>query len=75
MMVCTCTVSKDYTNSVKTILLIALPKYYPTNADTELGNTQSAKHANCEQTKYQKKQHFPSVQTRNRFDVLNQGNF
>ena len=66
---------KDYTNSVKTILMIALPKYYPTNADTELGNTQSVKHANCEQTKYQKKQHFPSVQTRNRFDVLNQGNF
>ena len=62
----------DYTNSGKTILMIGLPKYNATQTAT--GNTQSGNHANCEQTQYQK-QYQPSVQTKNRFNVLNQGNF
>ena len=64
----------DYTNSVKTILKMALPKLSPTKPATESGTAQSNNHKSCPQTKYQQKMYHPSVQTKNRFNILNQGN-
>ena len=65
---------RDYTNSVQSILMIALAKHSSTQASAECGKTQADNHTNCPQAKYQAKYH-PSVPTKNRFNLLNQGNF
>ena len=65
----------DYTNSVKTILMMALPRLNSTNCPVEVGTAQAANHDDCPQAKYKKKQYYPTVQTKNRFSPLNQGNF
>ena len=60
---------KDYTNSVKTILMLAM-------SETGFGTAQTGYHNSCPQAKYQKEKYQPTVDTRNRFSVLNsnQGN-
>ena len=60
---------KDYTNSVKTIFMVAL-------SDNGVGTAQAGNHENCPQTKYKKNKHQPTVNTKNRFSVFNsnQGN-
>ena len=65
----------DYTNSVKTIMLIASPTSNSAKDNSGFGTSQPKNHNNCEQAKYQRKQYHPPVQTKNRFNVLNQGNF
>ena len=65
----------DYTNSVKTILMLALPRLSSANVTVEFGTFQPANHQDFPQAKYQTKQHQPTVQTKNRFSPLNQGNF
>ena len=65
----------DYTNSVKTILMIALPKLNSAKAPVEVGTAQPNNHNDCPQTNYLRKHYQPTVQTRNRFSPLNQGNF
>jgi hypothetical protein len=64
------TASVDYTNSVKTIMLLAIQEKNITNGF----GTAQGKHDECEQAKYQKKNNHSSVHTSNRFNVLNQGN-
>ena len=63
---------KDYTNSLKTILMMALAEQ--PMADFGVG-TALGGHNDCEQAKHQKKHYQPHVQTSNRFSLLNQGNF
>ena len=63
-----------YTNSVKTILMTALPKLNSVNSTPECGPAQSSTGNTFQQAKSQRRQYHPSVQIRNRFDVLNQGN-
>ena len=54
---------KDYTNSVKSILMLALPG---------CGTAQTESHENCPQAAFQKKTKYQSnVQTQNRFSVFN----
>ena len=65
----------DYTNSWKTIWMIAFPEQNHARAETGFGTAQKETHNNCEQANYQREQHHPSVQTKNRFSVFNQGNF
>ena len=57
---------KDYTNSLKTILMMAM-------TDFGVGTALAGKHNDCEQAEYQRK-HQPHVQTSNRFSLFNQGN-
>ena len=68
----------DYTNSVKTILSLALPVSPQYSAAPKLGKkkvkVESDNHTNCPQAQYQRNK-YPSIQIRNRFDVLSQGNF
>ena len=66
----------DYTNSIKTILSLALPKSHP-NFFAPKYNKMKVKvdnHTNCPQAIYQRNKYHPSVQTQNRFNVLSQGN-
>ena len=77
----------DYTNSLKTIFLVALSELSPSQ-DNWRGLSQSEEHKTCPQAMYQKYQkvqykkaqyqraqsHF-SIPTRNRFSALHQGNF
>ena len=65
----------DYTNSVKSILMMAIQKHSSAQSNTGFGKAQAAFHKTCPQANYQKGKYHPSVQVRNRFDVLNQGNF
>ena len=61
--------ANDYTNSVKSILLLALPEYIPTT--TKCGPTQPNDQTKCQQTKYQQNTSYhPSVQPQNRFSVF-----
>ena len=46
----------DYTNSVKTILMMAVPKRNLNKTPAELGTAQPVNHNDCPQVKYQKKQ-------------------
>ena len=64
----------DYTNSVKTILSLALPISQPNYLAPKFVKTKVKvdDHTNCPQALYQRHQ---SVQVKNRFDVLSQGNF
>ena len=55
---------KDYTNSLKSILMMALSK-------NEFGTAPAEEHVACPQAKYQKKKQVPSVPTKNRFSVFN----
>ena len=63
-----------HSNSVKTILMTALPKLNSVNSTPECGPAQSSTGNTFQQAKSQRRQYHPSVQIRNRFDVLNQGN-
>ena len=65
----------DYTNSLKTILMMTFPERNQSRSDTGFGTAQTESHNYCEQTNYQRGQYQPSVQTKNRFSVFNQGNF
>ena len=65
----------DYTNSVKTILMMAIPKHNPAQPTSGFGTAQSGTHETCPQANYQRGKYHPSVQIKNRFDVLNQGNY
>ena len=57
---------RDYTDSVRTILMLALP------LKPECGTTQPDDHNSCEQAKYLSKPRYqPSVKTCNRFSVFN----
>ena len=60
---------KDYTNSVKTILMLAL-------SENGFGTAQTGYHSSCPQAKYQEEKRQPTVNTSNRFNVFNsnQGN-
>ena len=58
------TARADYTNSIKSILLLALPENQPTNV---FGTAQNGGHQ--KKTNYQ-----PNVQTSNRFSVFNSNN-
>ena len=58
------TARADYTNSIKSILLLALPENQPTNV---FGTAQDDGHHR--RTKYQ-----PNLQTSNRFSVFNSNN-
>ena len=62
----------DFTNSLKTIFLLALSQLNPTEALNGFGTTQSD---NFTEAGYQKRNFGPSVPTRNRFNALNQGNY
>ena len=64
---------KDYTNSAKSILYMALSK--PTQPETGVGTAQPENHNNCPQAEYQQSRYHPSVQNTNRFSLFNQGNF
>ena len=64
----------DYTNSVKNILMMSVPKHNPDNGPVELGTAQPDVHNDCAQAKYQRKEYHPTVQTKNRFSPLYQGN-
>ena len=91
---------RDYTNSVKSILDLALSKHsrpvLGTAQSAELGTTQedhrncpqalyqrtaayagrsSTDHTKCPQAVYQHTQYHPSVQSQNRFELFNQGNY
>ena len=44
-------------------------------AETGFGTAQAEGHDNCAQANYQRGEYHPSVQTKNRFSVFNQGNF
>ena len=58
---------KDYTDSVKTILMLA-----QSEQNSRCGTTQTDNHDNCPQAKFQKKTKcHPSVPTKNRFSVFN----
>ena len=61
----------DYTQSVKTILMLAKGNH------TEFGKYQESEHKTCPQALYQMKQKIKthqSVTTQNRFSIFNQGN-
>ena len=62
----------DYTNSVKTIISMALSNPYLSTVDPGFGTSQPANHTGVNN---QRNQYAPSIQVNNRFDVLNQGNF
>ena len=67
--------SRDYTNSVMTILSMTVPRY-PGSVQTEHGTAQlEDSHTNCPQAQYQRRNIQYSVETRNRFSALNQGNY
>ena len=61
--------SLDFTNSVKSILSMAVPN------NPECGPAEPDYHLNCPQAQYQRRNLPYSVQTKNRFSVLNQGNY
>ena len=74
----------DFTNSVKTILSLALPVTHQNSTADKLGKMKvkvvSEDHTNCPQARYQSRMaarnnYHPSIQISNRFDALNQGNF
>ena len=60
---------RDYTNSLKTVMMLALPEQN-SNPNSTSSPAKIDNHDNCPQAKYQKKYH-PSVQSKNRFDVFN----
>jgi hypothetical protein len=64
---------KDYANSLKSIMMLALPE----QNKSECGTAQVDEHITCPQAKYQKKRTVSSVPTKNRFSVLksNSGNW
>ena len=67
---------EDYTLSVINILTLAQSSgnsFKPTN---EFGTAQDPNHTECPQAKHQNNDRYqPSVVTKNRFSVLNQGNW
>ena len=66
---------EDYTKSVKNIFMMAELNKISTNYKTEGGKAQSDNHVKCPQAIFQTKtKYHPSVQTKNRFDIFNQGN-
>ena len=63
---------EDYTNSVKSILMMALPEINQPKSNSGVGTAQEDNHNNCAQAKHQKKRKYqPNVETRNRFNVFN----
>ena len=75
---------KDYTNSVNTIMMLALEGSNDINTNAESGTAQCDDHSNCPQSQYQRRlqakyqrRYQPSISTSNRFSVLNSnlGNF
>ena len=64
----------DFTNSVKTILSLAVPRHHPSYVQAECGTAQSGNHDNNPQAKNLGRKYQPTVQTSNRFSPLNQGN-
>ena len=63
---------RDYTNSVKSILMMALPEYNSKSTSTKCGTAQPNEHQYCPQTEFQNKPAYhPSVQPMNRFSVFN----
>ena len=66
---------EDYTNSVKSIMALAVLNNDRAKPTTKCGTAQSDSHSNCPQAKFQRKTKIhPSVVTQNRFSVFNQGN-
>ena len=63
---------QDYTNSVMTILSMAVPRY-PGPVLAEYGTAQPDDHTSCPQAQYQRRKCF--IETRNRFDLFSQGNW
>ena len=66
----------DYTNSVNTILMMALPQHNTAQPSAGLGTAQPqpANHTDPAQARHQRKKYHPTVKTSNRFSPLNQGN-
>ena len=64
---------QDFTDSVKTILKVALPDNNFVKTKTGFGTAQTGvNHSTCPQTAYQKKaKYYPNIQTSNRFSALN----
>ena len=63
---------QDYTNSVKSILMLALSDNQHFKTQSGVGTAQGDNHNSCPQTEYQKKTKYqPNVQTKNRFSVFN----
>lgn len=67
---------KDYTKSLRNILISAQIHQNPTQTKTQCDQTQQKdNHMNCPQANFQKEKTFhPSVKTNNRFNVLNSPN-
>ena len=66
---------EDYTNSVKSILALAVLNNERAKTTAKCGTAQPENHSTCPQAKFQKKTKIhPSVVTKNRFSVFNQGN-
>ena len=66
---------EDYTHSVKSILALALPNDERAKTAAKCGTAQPENHSTCPQAKFQRKTTIhPSVVTKNRFSVFNQGN-
>ena len=67
--------SRDYTNSVMTILSMAVPRYPGPEYGTARPDVDD--HSSCPQAQYQRRMKNSQylVETRNRFDLLNQGNW
>ena len=65
----------DYTNSVNTMLSLSLASHSQNQtAAFEDSKTYSENHTNCPQAMYQRDRYHASLQIKNRFDVLSQGN-
>ena len=64
----------DFTNSVKTILSMAIPRRQPAYGQTEFSTAQSGNQYNPPQANNQGWKTQPTFETSNRFSPLNQGN-
>ena len=63
---------KDYTKSVKTILMLALSEKQCSQPRSEGGKAQSDDHLDCPQSRFQKQRKYqPNVAVKNRFSVFN----
>ena len=62
----------DYTDSVKTIMMVGLPEKQFSQTRPEGGRAQPADHLDCPQSRFQKQRKYqPNVAVNNRFSVFN----
>ena len=64
----------DFTNSLKTILMLAVAELNSIRRPNEVGTAQSDEQTHFPQARDEMKKCHPSVPTRNRFNMFNQGN-